>query len=118
MPLYESIFIARQDVTPAQVEAITNQMVDLLKTSGGNVLKIEPWGLRKLAYKINKNRKGHYVLLNIDAPASALQEYERNLKINEDILRYMSIKVDVLEEGPSPVLRKAKTEREFEGEAA
>jgi len=118
MPLYESIFIARQDVTPAQVEAMTNQMVEILKTNGGNVTKIEPWGLRKLAYRINKNRKGHYVLLNIDAPAPALQEYERNLKINEDILRYMSIKVDALEEGPSPVLRKVKTERDYEGDAA
>lgn len=118
MPFYESIFIARQDVTPAQVETITTTMTDILKSNGGTVSKVEQWGLRKLAYRINKNRKGHYVLLNIDAPAAAVQEFERNLKINEDVLRFLTIKVDELDAGPSPVLRKAKERTDYEGEAA
>lgn len=119
MPLYESIFIARQDVTPAQVESITTQMTDLIAANGGSIAKVEQWGLRKLAYRINKNRKGHYVLINIDAPAAAVAEYERNLKINEDVLRYLTIKVEEHDAEPSPVLRKAKVERgEYEGDMA
>ncbi len=119
MPMYESIFIARQDITPAQVETITSQMSELLTTQGATIQKTEQWGLRKLAYRINKNRKGHYVLFNIDGPSAAVQEYERNLKINEDVLRFLTVKVDAFDENPSPVLRKAKVEREsYEGEAA
>lgn len=119
MPLYESIFIARQDVTPAQVETITTQMSDLIAANGGSIAKVEQWGLRKLAYRINKNRKGHYVLMNISAPAAAVQEFERNLKINEDVLRYITIKVDAHSDEPSPVLRKAKAERsDYEGDMA
>ncbi|MGE3769903.1 MAG: 30S ribosomal protein S6 [Bdellovibrionales bacterium] len=118
MPFYESIFIARQDVTPAQVEALTTQFTDLLKANGGKVTKTESWGLRRLAYRVNKNRKGHYVMFNIDAPAPAVQEMERNMKINEDVLRFLTVKVDELEEGPSPMLRKQKERFEGEGEAA
>jgi len=118
MPFYECIFIARQDVTPAQVDTMTTQFTELLTNQGGKVTKVESWGLRRLAYRINKNRKGHYVLMNIDAPAPAVQEMERNMKLNEDLLRYLTIKVDALEEGPSPMLRKQKDRSEYEGEAA
>lgn len=118
MPFYESIFIARQDATPAQVDQLATQFTDLVKAQGGKVTKTESWGLRRLAYRINKNRKGHYVLMNIDAPAPAVHELERNMRINEDVLRFLTIKVDALDEGPSPMLRKQKERYEGEGEAA
>lgn len=119
MAFYESIFIARQDVTPAQVETLTAQFTDLIKAQGGSVTKTEQWGLRRLAYRINKNRKGHYVLLNVDAPGAAVVELERTMKLNEDVLRFLTIKVEALEEGPSAPLRKPKYERtEMDGEAA
>jgi small subunit ribosomal protein S6 len=117
MPFYESIFIARQDATPAQVETLATQFADLVKAQGGKVTKTESWGLRRLAYRINKNRKGHYVLMNLDAPAPAVHELERNMKISEDVLRFLTVKVDALEEGPSAPLRKQK-DRFEEGEAA
>jgi small subunit ribosomal protein S6 len=107
MPLYESVFIARQDLTPAQVETLTGEVETLLKAQGGKVTKTEQWGLRTLAYRINKNKKGHYVLINIDAPAPAIHEMERTMRINEDVLRYMTIRMDELEEGPSAILRRA-----------
>jgi small subunit ribosomal protein S6 len=106
MPLYENVFIARQDVTSAQVEALTDQLTALLKERGGDVKKREYWGLRNLAFRIKKNRKGHYVLLNIEAPPSALHEMERTMRINEDVLRFLTIKVDALEDGPSAMLQK------------
>ncbi len=111
MPLYESVFIARQDIAPTQVETITTQMVELIKQGGGNVTKIEPWGLRTLAYKINKNKKGHYVLLNIDAPAAAITEMERNLRLNEDVLRYLSVRVEALDAAPSAILSRERDDR-------
>src|SRR5512145_170085 len=106
MPFYENVFIARQDVTSAQVEALTDQLTALLKERGGDVKKREYWGLRNLTFRIKKNRKGHYVLLNIEAPPSALHEMERTMRINEDVLRFLTVKVDALEDGPSAMLQK------------
>ena len=114
MPLYESIFIARQDVPATQVEILAKTFTDILTAHGGQVKKTEQWGLRSLAYKINKNKKGHYVLFNVDALPEAVAEMERNMKLNEDVLRYMTIRVDEHEEGPSAVLRKdERAERPF-----
>ena len=105
MPFYESVFIARQDISASQAEALTENFSQVIADNGGNVVDTESWGLRSLAYRIKKNRKGHYVMLNIDAPAAALHEMERQMRINEDVLRYMTIRVDELEEGPSAMLR-------------
>ena len=104
MPLYENVFIARQDISGAQVDTLADQFTQLIAEQGGEVKKRESWGLRNLAYRMNKNRKGHYVLFNIDAPASAIAELERTMRINEDVLRYLTIRVDELEEGPSAVM--------------
>ena len=104
MPLYENVFIARQDISGAQVDALADQFTQLIADHGGEVKKRENWGLRNLAYRMNKNRKGHYVLFNIDAPAPAIAELERTMRINEDVLRYLTIRVDELEEGPSAVM--------------
>ncbi|MAZ01919.1 MAG: 30S ribosomal protein S6 [Sneathiella sp.] len=105
MPLYETVIIARQDISSQQVETLTEAASAFVTDGGGKVAKVEHWGLRNLAYKIKKNRKGHYVLLNIDAPADAVKEMERNLRLNEDVLRHMTIKVDELEEGDSVMLQ-------------
>ena len=99
MPLYENIFIARQDATAAQVEALTETFTNIITEQGGQVTKKEYWGLRSLAYRIKKNRKGHYTLLNIDAPPAAVTEMERNMRISEDVLRLLTVRVDALEEG-------------------
>src|SRR5487761_103147 len=104
MPFYETIFIARQDVSSAQVEALTDTLANLVTEHGGKVTKREYWGLRNLAYRIKKNRKGHYVLFNLEAPPAAVNELERNMRINEDVLRYLTIRVDELEAGPSAVM--------------
>ena len=104
MPLYENVFIARQDISGAQVDALADALTQLIADHGGEVKKRENWGLRNLAYRMNKNRKGHYVLLNIDAPAPAIAELERTMRINEDVLRYLTIRVDALEEGLSPIM--------------
>ena len=106
MPLYEHIYLARQDVSPQQVEEMTNSMTATLEAGGGKVMKNEYWGLKSLSYRIKKNRKAHYSLLNIDAPAPAVAEMERQMRINEDILRFMTVRVDELEEGPSAMLQK------------
>ena len=106
MPLYETIFIARQDVPATQVEALCTIFSDIIVKDGGSVKKTEQWGLRNLAYRINKNKKGHYVLFNLDAPPPAIAEMERNMKLHEDVLRFMTIRVDEHEEGPSAILRK------------
>jgi small subunit ribosomal protein S6 len=107
LALYENVFIARQDVPATQVEALTNQFAELIASQGGTVSKKEYWGLRSLTYRIKKNRKGHYTLLNIDAPPAAVKELERTMSINEDILRYLTVRVDELEEGPSAVMQRA-----------
>ena len=106
MPLYEHIYLARQDVSPQQVEEMTNALTAVLVEGGGKVTKNEYWGLKSLSYRIKKNRKAHYSLLNIDAPAPAVAEMERQMRINEDILRFMTVRVDELEEGPSAMLQK------------
>src|SRR4029078_1335178 len=106
LALYETIFIARQDVPATQVETLTNQFEELVKAQGGTVSKKEYWGLRSLTYRIKKNRKGHYTLLNIDAPAAAVKELERTMSINEDIIRYLTVRVDSLEEGPSAMMQR------------
>ncbi|MEP7241988.1 MAG: 30S ribosomal protein S6 [Devosia sp.] len=106
MPLYEHIYLARQDVSPQQVEEMTNALTEVLTQGGGKVTKNEYWGLKSLSYRIRKNRKAHYSLLNISAPAPAVAEMERQMRINEDILRFMTVRVDELEEGPSAMLQK------------
>jgi small subunit ribosomal protein S6 len=105
MALYENVFIARQDVSGAQVETLTDGFAAVITENGGQVSKREYWGLRNLSYRMKKNRKGHYVLLNIDAPPAAVKEMERTMRINEDIVRFMSIRVDALEEGPSAFMQ-------------
>jgi small subunit ribosomal protein S6 len=104
MALYENVFIARQDVPTTQVEALTTQFSELVTGLGGTVSKKEYWGLRSLTYRIKKNRKGHYTLLNIDAPPAAVKELERTMSINEDIIRFLTVRVDELEEGPSAIM--------------
>jgi small subunit ribosomal protein S6 len=110
MPLYEHVIISRPDISPQQVEELVEGITALLGQHGGKVSKVEYWGLRNLAYRINKTRKGHYSLLNIDAPAPAVHEMERLQRINEHVMRYMTIAVEELEDGPSPVL--ARRERD------
>ena len=105
MPLYENVFIARQDISGAQVDALADSFTTLIAEQGGEIKKREYWGLRNLAYRMNKNRKGHYVLFNIDAPAPAIAELERTMRINEDVVRYLTIRVDALEEAPSAVMQ-------------
>ena len=105
MPFYESVFIARQDISGTQTEALTETFAGIIAEQGGQVLKKEYWGLKSLSFRIKKNRKGHYVLLNIDAPAPAVVEMERNMRLNEDVLRYLTVRVDALEEGPSAMLQ-------------
>lgn len=106
MPFYESVFIVRQDVPATQVETLAKSFADIVSAQGGQVTKTEQWGLRTLAYRINKNRKGHYVLFNLDAPSSAVVEMERNMRLSEDVLRFLTVRVEELEAGPSAMLRK------------
>ncbi len=105
MAFYENIFIARQEISAVQVDALADQFSAVIGENGGAVKKKEYWGLKTLAFRIKKNRKGHYVLLNIDAPPPALHEMERQMRINEDILRFLTVRVDALEEGPSAMLQ-------------
>ncbi len=112
MPFYENIFIARQDVTAAQVEGLVEHFSGIVTAQGGNVTKKEFWGLKSLSFRIKKNRKGHYVLLNIDGPAAAVQEMERNMRIHEDVLRHLTVRVEALEEGPSAMLQSRGRDRE------
>jgi small subunit ribosomal protein S6 len=105
MPLYENVFIARQDISGAQVEALADSFTQLVADNGGEVKKREYWGLRNLAYRMRKNRKGHYVLFNLDAPPAAVAELERTMRINEDVIRYLTVRVETLEEGPSAIMQ-------------
>jgi len=116
MPFYENVFIARQDVSSAQVETLTETFANLVAEHGGKVTKREYWGLRNLAYRVKKNRKGHYVLLNLDAPPAAVHELERNMRINEDVLRYLTVHVEALEEGPSAMMQARSRGEERERE--
>jgi small subunit ribosomal protein S6 len=106
MALYEHIYLARQDISPQQVEALTGQFKTIIASLGGKVSKTEYWGVKSLAYRIKKNRKAHFTLLNIDAPPAALAEVERQQGLNEDVLRFLTLRVEALEEGPSAQLRK------------
>jgi small subunit ribosomal protein S6 len=112
MALYEHVFLARQDLAQAQVDALAENATKILTDNGGKVVKTETWGLRSLAYRIAKNRKAHYVMLDIDAPAPALAELERQSNINEDIIRFLTIRVDEHESGPSAMMRRGEKERE------
>ncbi|MEM9234194.1 MAG: 30S ribosomal protein S6 [Pseudomonadota bacterium] len=112
MPLYEHVYIARQDISPAQVEALTDELQGIIREHGGDIKKAEYWGLRNLQYKISKNRKGHYSLMNIEAPAQAIEEMERQMKIKEDILRFMTLRVEEHDEEPSPVMSRRDRDRD------
>jgi small subunit ribosomal protein S6 len=112
MPLYETVLIARNDVTQQQVEAVAEEIKTELETEGGSVKKTEYWGLRSLAYRIKKNRKGHYMLLGLDAKPAFINEMERKLGLNEDILRFMTIRIDEIEEAPSAILSRKSDDRE------
>ena len=111
MPLYEHVFLARQDLAQAQVDALAENATKILEDNGGKVVKTETWGLRSLAYRIAKNRKAHYVMLDLDAPAQAVAELERQSNINEDVIRFLTIKVDEHEKGPSAMMRRGDKER-------
>ncbi len=113
MALYEHVFLARQDLAQAQVDALAATATQIIETGGGKVVKTETWGLRSLAYRIAKNRKAHYVMLEFDAPGAVVAELERQTQINEDVIRYMTIKVDGFEQGPSAMMRRNESrERE------
>ena len=114
MRFYESVFIARQDITTAQVETMADEFAEIITSSGGSIKKREYWGLRALAYRIKKNRKGHYIMFNMETGPEALSEYERILGLNEDVLRFLNIRIDEVPEGPS-IMMQAKTERPQRG---
>lgn len=111
MPLYEHVFLARQDLAQNQVDALAETATKIIEAEGGKVVKTETWGLRNIAYRIAKNRKAHYVLLDIDAPASAIAELERQTALNEDVIRYMTVRVDEHEQGPSAMMRRQDRDR-------
>ena len=112
MPLYEHVFLTRQDASAQQVEELTAQFKGVIEQMGGKVAKTEQWGLKSLSYRLRKNRKAHFTLLNVDAPPGALTEVERQERLNEDVLRYLTIRVEDHEEGPSAMMRKADRDRE------
>lgn len=106
MPLYEHVFMARQDVTPQQVEAMIDQYRGVIEQNGGKIEKTEQWGVKSLAFRIKKNRKAHFALFNLDAPPAAVAEMERQMRISEDVLRFMTVRVDAFEDGPSVMMQK------------
>ena len=111
MPLYEHVFLARQDLSQAQVDALAAAATEIVEQNNGKVTKTETWGLKNLAYKIERNRKAHFVLLNIEAPTNVVAELERQTRINEDVIRYLTVRVDEHEAGPSVMMRKNDRER-------
>jgi small subunit ribosomal protein S6 len=113
MPLYESTLIARQDLSRNDITKLTDSLSEIITTGGGKVVKNEYWGLKSLAYKIQKNRKGHYAMLAIDAPVDALKEMERNIHINEDIVRSLTVRVDEIEEGPSVMMQQSRSRDDY-----
>lgn len=106
MPFYETVFISRQDLTESQVKDLTESLTKILEKEGGKAHKIEQWGLRNFAYPINKSKRGHYTLIESEAPGAALIELERNMRLNEDVVRYMSVKLEKLSDGPSVMMDK------------
>jgi small subunit ribosomal protein S6 len=112
MALYEHVFLARQDLAQAQVDALAETATKIIEDNGGKVVKIETWGLRSLAYRIAKNRKAHYVLIEFDAPTNVVLELERQTQINEDVIRYMTLRVEAHEAGPSAMMRKRDRDRD------
>lgn len=111
MALYEHVFLARQDLAQAQVDVLAENATKIVESMEGKVVKTETWGLRSLAYRIAKNRKAHYVMLEIDAPGEVVAELERQTQINEDVIRYMTVRVDGHEAGPTVMMRKGDRER-------
>src|SRR3981081_3786087 len=112
MPLYEHVFLSRQAVSAQQVEELTAQLTGVLEQLGGKVTKLEQWGVKSLSYRVRKNRKAHFTFMNVDAPSAALSEIERQERLNEDVLRYLTIRVDEHEEGPSAMMRKSDRDRD------
>jgi small subunit ribosomal protein S6 len=112
MPLYEHVFLSRQDASAQQVEELTAQFKGVIEQMGGSVDKVEQWGVKSLSYRLRKNRKAHFTMFNVDAPAAALSEVERQERLSEDVLRYLTIRVDELESGPSAMMRKVDRDRE------
>jgi small subunit ribosomal protein S6 len=115
MPLYESTFITRQDMSRQDLTKLADSFTSIIEQGGGKVVKNEYWGLRNFAYRINKSRKGHYTMLAIDAPPAAIKEMERNIGINEDILRALTVRVETIEEGPSVMMQQARSREEGYG---
>jgi small subunit ribosomal protein S6 len=112
MPLYEHVFLARQDVSAQQVEELTAQIKGVIEQMGGKVAKTEQWGVKSLSYRLRKNRKAHFTFMNVDAPSAAINEIERQERLNEDVVRYLSVRVDEHEEGPSAMMRKVDRDRD------
>jgi small subunit ribosomal protein S6 len=112
MPLYEHVFLSRQDVSAQQVEELTAQLTGVIEQLGGKITKLEQWGVKSLSYRVRKNRKAHFTFMNVDAPSAALSEIERQERLNEDVLRYLTIRVDEHEEGPSAMMRKSDRDRD------
>jgi small subunit ribosomal protein S6 len=112
MPLYEHVYLARQDLSQQQVDELTAQYKGVIEQLGGTVAKVEYWGVKSLTYRIRKNRKAHFTLLNLDAPPAAVTEVERQQHINEDVLRAMTVRVEELEAGPSAMMRKVDRDRD------
>lgn len=112
MPLYEHVFLSRQDASAQQVEDLTTQFKGVVEQLGGKVTKVEQWGVKSLSYRMRKNRKAHFTMLNLDAPPAAINEIERQERLSEDVLRYLTVRVEELEEGPSAMMRKVDRDRE------
>jgi small subunit ribosomal protein S6 len=116
MPLYETTLITRQDLSRQDISKLTDSLTSIIETGGGKVVKNEYWGLRTLAYRIRKNRKGHYAMLGIDAPAPAIKEMARNIGINEDVMRVLTIRVDEMDENPSAMMQQSRSREDYAGE--
>jgi small subunit ribosomal protein S6 len=115
MPLYEHVFLSRHDVSAQQVEELTAQFKGIIEQMGGKITKTEQWGVKSLSYRLRKNRKAHFTLLNLDAPSAALNEIERQERLSEDVLRYLTVRVGEHEEGPSAMMRKSDRDRDDRG---
>lgn len=115
MPFYEHVMIARQDISPQQVDALTQSYKELIASLGGSVQKTEYWGLRNFAFRMKRHRKGHYVLMNLDAPPAAIRELERQERINEDVLRSLTVRVEALDPEPSPIMQRGRDRDERGG---